>query len=455
MQRPSAGELLSHPFVADALSPPDSLMQLVGEYAQRKRPVVPQRGPSPNEYSTVSIMGIQGTTTTTTLQCCMQHFWQLPAATCAPHQVARPQCKRTMHCLISPTCQGTLPTWDFGGNKAAATTGRHAAALGTLRGVDAGSLGRDARSLTGGSAGSFTGSLTGAAGSGAVGSGSFTGTTRTASGTGPATGAVGTGTIARADKWPGQQAAAAAAAAAGSSSDRDADNSGSGQRGVYKRLPSLQALSVDVGHVPGSGVAAGLPQGSGVGPEVTILRRFSRQESGAVAGEGDAALGRLLLPALRSLVQVPGGPEQAAVDSVSAALQQLERQIPGATARLLSEAMLQLSISDSPQLSKLLAAARSVFGAAGAPGGGTAGPPTAGAAAGSSGLAGAQHGHVRSSGGAPGAAPAAAAALDPGIAGIKAGAAPDLGLLGNFLLARWREDTARSAAAAARSRTAL
>lgn len=85
---------------------------------------------------------------------------------------------------------------------------------------------------------------------------------------------------------------------------------GEGPRAVYKRLPSLQGLSVDVGHVPGGGTAAGLPQGSGNAPEVTILRRFSRQESTAAAGEGNAALTRLILPALRSLGPAPGGPEQ-------------------------------------------------------------------------------------------------------------------------------------------------
>jgi hypothetical protein len=83
-----------------------------------------------------------------------------------------------------------------------------------------------------------------------------------------------------------------------------------GARAVYQRLPSLAGLSVEVGHVPGGGAAAGLPEGSGSAPEVTILRRFSRHESGAAAAEGDAVLTRLLLPALRALVPVMGGPEQ-------------------------------------------------------------------------------------------------------------------------------------------------
>lgn len=86
--------------------------------------------------------------------------------------------------------QGTLPTWDFGGNKAAAITGRHAAALGTLRSADA----RDTRYLTSGSAGSLSGSFTGTAG------GSFSGTAKAAHVAGS-----GTGTVARADGWAMQQ----------------------------------------------------------------------------------------------------------------------------------------------------------------------------------------------------------------------------------------------------------
>jgi hypothetical protein len=35
-------------------------MQVVGEYAQRKRPVVPQRGPSPSDFSQVGAGGTQG-----------------------------------------------------------------------------------------------------------------------------------------------------------------------------------------------------------------------------------------------------------------------------------------------------------------------------------------------------------------------------------------------------------
>jgi hypothetical protein len=145
-------------------------------------------------------------------------------------------------------------------------------------------------------------------------------------------------------------------------------------------------------------------------------------------------------------------------------LQQLERQVPGASARLLSEAILQLSISDIPQLSKLLAAARSIFGPRGGGsggGGGSAGgavgsslsslpsAATPGGLAGRTGVAPLQF----TPGGLP-AAGGAVAAFDGGKGG-SAGPGPDLGLLGNFLLARWREDAARSAAAGARSRTVL
>lgn len=62
MQRPSARDLLAHPFVAAAGAPTPGLMQLVGEYATRKRPIVPQRGPSPTEYSMVTAgKGLAGT----------------------------------------------------------------------------------------------------------------------------------------------------------------------------------------------------------------------------------------------------------------------------------------------------------------------------------------------------------------------------------------------------------
>ncbi|KAI8474384.1 MAG: kinase-like domain-containing protein [Monoraphidium minutum] len=455
-RRPSARELLQHPFVAGATEVPPGLLQMVGEYGQRKRPVVAgQRGPSPSEYSA-----------------------------------------------------GTLPTWDFGGNKAAATTGRHAAALGTLRGVDP-------RHLTGGSSVSTGGSGGGGGPGGYV--GSLAGTVKAAAA--PAAAANGTGTVARADGWAMQQqlgagftgtlpsgtdaaaaraaAAAAAAAAArgegqwsgaeqagssyggtmparGGSSMRDdsfgrqagGDEPGPGpasggaggggderDRAVYRRLPSLQALSVDVGHVPGGGVAAGLPAGAGQAPEVTILRRFTRQESGAAAVEGDAVLSRLLLPALRALLPVMGGPEQAAVDGVVAQLQGLERQLPGGSARLLSEAMLLLSISDSPHLAKLLASARCIFGGGAAA---AAGPASGGAAA----AAGAPAASMPSPGPQrPGAAGGGTGAPGGGAAAALPGGGPDLGLLGNFLLASWREDAARcaasKAAAAARTRTGV
>jgi len=328
-KRPSANGLLSHPFIANATDPPAGLMQLVREYTQRKRPVVPQqRGPSPGEYSMVSESWGSGAV--------RRRWWGVltrathlvpqpppsppsppPSPTPPPHSLTPPLPPPPIH-NASPLCalqQGTLPTWDFGG-RAAATTGRHAAALGTLRSVDAHA---DARYDTGGSAGSQTGAFAAAApGSSSVPSNAAE--SKTAAG--------GTDTVARADDWAvrqqmlggtgtlpsgvaaiGQEGAAGWKGSSGGGQgggSRGAD----GSRAVYNRLPSLQGLSVDVGHVPGGGAAAGLPQGSGGGPEVTILGRFSRQESGAAAGEGEAALSRLLVPALRSLVPVVGGPEQ-------------------------------------------------------------------------------------------------------------------------------------------------
>jgi hypothetical protein len=146
---------------------------------------------------------------------------------------------------------------------------------------------------------------------------------------------------------------------------------------------------------------------------------------------------------------------QAAVDALASQLTQLERQLPGSCARLLSEAMLQLSISDSPQLTKLQAAARGMFGAnSGGSGGavGAAGTGGTGAVKG--------HGTWAGIGGLPGAGTApldgrgsASGKHAPGAAAAAGPHGPDLGLLGNFLLGRWREDAARSAAAAARSGT--
>lgn len=158
------------------------------------------------------------------------------------------------------------------------------------------------------------------------------------------------------------------------------------------------------------------------------------------------------------LLHAPFYHVQAAVDSVVASLQQLERQLPGASARLLSEAMLQLSINDSSQLGKLLASARCIFGAASGnsgDGGGNATPvvTSAGVQAGPTPAPAATPlstgARIGVGAGTPGAAAAAVLGSDVAV-GSRAG--PDLGMLGHFLLARWREDAARTAAAAARTR---
>lgn len=90
----------------------------------------------------------------------------------------------------------------------------------------------------------------------------------------------------------------------------DAGHAADEPRAVYRRLPSLQGLSVDVGHTPGGGTAAGLPPGSGAAPDVTILARVTARGSAGAAGEGEAVLSRALLPALRSLAPSSSGPEQ-------------------------------------------------------------------------------------------------------------------------------------------------
>jgi hypothetical protein len=178
---------------------------------------------------------------------------------------------------------------------------------------------------------------------------------------------------------------------------------------------------------------------------------------------------------------------QAAIDATASGLQQLEQLLPGSCARLLCEAMLQLSVNEQPSLVKLHAAAASMFGGSAtdgpeqqrskqqqqqqqqqklpqiseveqppppmqqqqqqrkmeqlglgsSPAAGLLGKqrPFAGAGGGLSGL----NSSSNSSGGA--AANAAAAAGLPGVG--------QLGPLGSYLMARWREDATRSAAAAA------
>uniref|UniRef100_A0A383WK35 non-specific serine/threonine protein kinase n=1 Tax=Tetradesmus obliquus TaxID=3088 RepID=A0A383WK35_TETOB len=311
---------------------------------------------------------------------------------------------------------------------------------------------------------------------------------------GPAAAGQGSGAAVAPGNAAAMQGAAAAAAAAAAA----------GGKPVYARLPSLQQLSVDVNALPveassAAGGAAG--NGSAPGAIPIVSSRVVWQDgtsapvsaagpaAAAAAADGGAALGRLLLPALQSL-QGAGGPAgagpapgvQAAIDTAASALQQLEQLQPGSCSRLLCEAMLQLSVNEQPALVKLRAAAASMFGAAAADGleqqrskpqqqqqklpqiseveqqqqpvlqqqqqrkmeqlglGST--PPAglgkqrpfAGPGGGLSGLGGS------SSGGTAAAAAAAAAGL-PGVG--------QLGPLGCYLLARWREDATRCAAAAA------
>jgi hypothetical protein len=173
---------------------------------------------------------------------------------------------------------------------------------------------------------------------------------------------------------------------------------------------------------------------------------------------------------------------QAAIDTAASALQQLEQLLPGSCSRLLCEAMLQLSVNEQPALVKLRAAAASMFGSSNSSSSdgleqqrpkqqqqqqqgklpqiseveqqqqqqqqrqmeqlGLGSSPAAGLGkqrpfawpgGGLSGLG-------SSSSGGSAAALNAAAGL-PGVG--------QLGPLGNYLLARWREDATRSAAAAA------
>jgi hypothetical protein len=173
---------------------------------------------------------------------------------------------------------------------------------------------------------------------------------------------------------------------------------------------------------------------------------------------------------------------QATIDSAAAALQQLEQLLPGSCSRLLCEAMLQLSVNEQPSLVKLRAAAASMFGGSAADGSdqqrskqqqqpqqqklpqiseveqqsppmqqqqqqqqrkmeqlGLGSSPAAG-------LLGKQR-PFAGAGGAPGGVKSSSgggAATAAGLPGVG-----QLGPLGSYLLARWREDATRSAAAAA------
>lgn len=164
---------------------------------------------------------------------------------------------------------------------------------------------------------------------------------------------------------------------------------------------------------------------------------------------------------------------QSAIDAVASSLQQLEKQLPGSCSRLLCEAMLQLSINEQPALETLRAAAATMFA-------GTSAGPVAGKDSNfhlqsrpglnllspvseteahqpkQLGLLGARSSNTGS--------PASAVATKGRISGAGAGSAGgagtagsgpvlpgvgQLGPLGNYLLARWREDATRSATAAA------
>jgi hypothetical protein len=152
---------------------------------------------------------------------------------------------------------------------------------------------------------------------------------------------------------------------------------------------------------------------------------------------------------------------QGCLEAVASSLQHLEQVLPGSCSRLLCESMLQLSINTQPDLQQLKAAAASMFDSAAAAAGGSTlqlqededTPQQQQARPGSS-------GGLRQKG--YGQLYAAAAAgggrqqqqqqqqqQRPGMDCVVLQGVGQLGPLGSYLLARWREDVARSAAAAA------
>lgn len=161
-------------------------------------------------------------------------------------------------------------------------------------------------------------------------------------------------------------------------------------------------------------------------------------------------------------------PVQACLEAAAGSLQQLEQVAPGSCSRLLCEAMLQLSISSTPDLQTLKTAAASMFGsgsgttaAAGGGGGGVVGSvqQQLGEGEGQPGTGQAlqqQQGRSRSNGGLLSQGYGGAEEQQqqqqqqrPGMDCVVLQGVGPLGPLGSYLLARWREDVARSAAAAA------
>eukprot|EP00879_Flechtneria_rotunda_P010468 GHRR01010944.1.p1 GENE.GHRR01010944.1~~GHRR01010944.1.p1 ORF type:complete len:646 (+),score=245.22 GHRR01010944.1:1131-3068(+) len=350
--RPNAEALLHHPFISSApSSAPPQLVARIADMAVRKRPLVTGRN---------SDAGIT----------------DYAMATLPVWDFSTKQSKQ----LMTGVDYGPGPavvTAATGGPStsvtaaAAASVAAAAAAVmgGTLRSADALKPAVIDRYVTGGTLSTSDARIaatSAARGSSAWGSTLATGLSiRAVQAAGEhAADMSSTGTVRSGTMPPGAAAAASSA-----------DDVNQSSRPVYLRRPALQSLSVDVAALPpeassAAGADSVIPimssrmvyQGPPTPAPVVAL-------SAAGIGDGTAVLGRLLLPALQALQaqagQAAGSLElQASIAAVANSLLHLEQLLPGACARLMHEAVLQLSVTSDatpPELQQLHAAAVNMF----------------------------------------------------------------------------------------------
>eukprot|EP00887_Chlorella_sp_A99_P002384 scaffold10.g2384.t1 len=336
-QRPSAADLLHHPFVAEASRPPELQQRVIK---------------------------------------CLAH---------------RPRLAAGKDALLDQPDSATLPRWDFvgaGGGDAPAATGTVSAAkpprpgsLGSLAAVAA-PVPEQQRPAT-------------APGGGGGGEG-LGGTIRAV----PAAEAAPDRRHTDSDAWCGTVVAKPPLPPASL-----ADSAAT----VVPAPPGRRIHIPNDPRIPDAPTPGGGPPASDSAPPTAS----SRAAAGAGAAPDSGPIRLLVQPAL---VSAAGGSARAAAaaEAALAALGALEAAQPGATRSALTDMLALLSVSSSPSLAPLKSSAVAVFACGG-------GSPDGSAA---------------------GAAPGSLAAQQQQFA-----AAQDLGPLGNFLLARWRESAARERAA--------
>lgn len=340
--RPSARELLQHPFIATAAPVPD-LAGMVGVYANRRHPVQPGRGGSADDYGAtlptwdfggtkkltgkMTLAGLQHKMGDALKPAVVERFVQggpsgdmqrtltsAEASSARSHlhlQSDEPGSTDTRRIRQVPSSSGRPPlpadaTAGYGGTVKSAAPPRGAAAGGTLRSADV--------------RGSYYGTVD-----------SNYGTVRVHE---PNT------------SGGGQASIPLLSPARQTGSDGGAPPE---KGGLNSRLSSLKQLQVDVTPAGSSSVQA-------EGPIVT--RPASHDAS---AAESAAVLDRVVAPAVKALQAT-----QPHAATLAAQLQQcltsLEKACPGSSSKLVSEMLLQLSIADQPALLPVKQAAATVFG---------------------------------------------------------------------------------------------